>query len=496
MSKTMNPDDLKAAATNKKIAESATTENIDRANSTSNSSDDEPAIVFGQVPKSAMVGTAVKETDDLETPKSTELTDDDLRTVMPDLSDSEFLKSAKDIKRNFSTYRKNLILQGFTPEEADLAARNKMKKDSTEINDNYLTEHPKVGIVEVDKKDAEKLEFTPEEKDKLTRSKAIKLVVVENEDLKHIKIKQSDPKQKVNFLKTVEGSVSKYSVPLPILGDYVTFKGAQIVQLISTAKYDDDRIEDMIGKKASLIYDRLIGGTIFNKYDNMGKTEMSYNDFANEFKYHDINMAIYAILVASSMEESETNLTCPSCSTAFQWKYNIKGLLKLDDVSDQYKEMIDTILAKKNDTDTLNHIHEENYEVHRYQSPFTKNIYDVSYPSIARAINLFSAIDTKDTTMAYLSAVGIFLQNIYIYDKESDEYIQIQDSDIQTLMETLQVLPQNDITMLLNQLQGMLYDPKFVLESKCPNCGERMINRLNIDDLIFLSAQDIGTEIR
>ena len=506
MTNSENPlKDLASKTKDKKDASLTTV--IENANANANDAstleEDDAAIVIGQIPtskKTSEIKNSQKIEADASASKlnaSTDITDDDLRIVMPDLTVEEFAKNAKSMKRNLSAYRKNLIINnGFTPEEADEAAKNKMKKDGAEVNNEYLEDNPNLAVVEIDKKNQNKVTFSTEEKEKLTRAKAIKLVVVENKDLESIKINKIDKKQKSTFLKTIEGGLSKYSVPLPILGDYVTFKGAQIVQLIATTKYEDDHIEDLVNKKAALIYDRMVGGTIYNKYGDSNKVEMTYNDFANSFKFHDINLAMYAILVASSMEETESTLSCPACNNPFQWKYNIKSLLKLDSMNDHFKELTDTILGHKNDCKLLESLHEENYKVNRYKSPITKNIYDVSYPSIARVSNMFAAINSKDETQAYLSAIGIFLQSMYVYNVETDDYVEIDADEITTMMEVLQTLPQADIDILFNEIKDKLYEPEFVMESKCPNCGEKLVNKLSIDELIFLNAQDTAMEIR
>lgn len=432
-----------------------------------------------------------------EKTKPFEITDEDLRTVMPDLTDEAFKTVTKDLKVKLDKYRKSLIINnGFTVEEANEAVQNKMKKDGKEINDEYLKNNPKLGIVEIDKKNQDKVEFTAEEKEKLTKSKAIRLVVVEDEELKSIKIDKVDKKHKAAFVKSVEGSLSKYSVPLPILGDFVTFKGSQIIQLMSIVKYEDDKFEDLIAKKASLVYDRLLNGTVFNKYDEFNKVIMSYVDFANQFPFHDLDMAMYAILVASSMEESESTLTCANCREAFQQKYNLKALLNLDNMSDYYKEITDEILGNKSNEDILKSIQEKLHKISRYKSPFTNNIYDITFPSVAKAVKLFNAIDQKDETMMYLSALGIFMDSIYLYNRDTDSYMQIEESETTLMMETLQSLPQKDIDMLFNQIKDMIYAPEFILNSQCPHCGEKMRNKISIDDLIFLKAQDLSTEIR
>ena len=63
-------------------------------------------------------------------------------------------------------------------------------------------------------------------------------------------------------------------------------------------------------------------------------------------------------------------------------------------------------------------------------------------------------------------------------------------------MDVLQIIPQEEIDIIQKFLKPYLYSPKFILESKCPSCGNNMKNELSIDDLVFLKARDSSTEIQ
>jgi hypothetical protein len=424
------------------------------------------------------------------------LTDDDLKAGMPDVDPETFKTSSINIRREIENYRKGLVLHGYTIEEAETAARNRVLKLTKDANDTYLTNNPKLGIVEIDKKDVDKIEFTAEEQAKLQKVKAIKLVIVEDQELKTLSVEKIDRKHKSSAIQMADGVLSKYGLPIPIAADFLQFKGAQIIQLISAMKYDDDGLDGLISKKASLIYDRLIGGTHFKKYDELGKTVMSYNDFVNRFPFHDIDLGLYGIFVASSAEESETSLTCGNCQEPFQWKYNIKALLKLDDISDYYKGIIDDILGNKLDEQFLQSLFDKINKPIRVKSPVTNNIYDIAYPCIARAINIYKTINQHDETLIYLSAIALFTNSIYIYNQSSGNYIYIEEDEYKETMEALQIIPQADIDLLLKFIQDRLYIFKFILDSKCPHCGHTMSNELRIDDMVFLLAHGSPTEIR
>jgi hypothetical protein len=420
------------------------------------------------------------------------LTDAEMRALMPDISDEKFQQILPKIKSNIEKYKKGLIINsGFTPEEANEAALNKMRKDSIEENDKYLQENPKVGVIEIKKEDLENLALTPEEHSKLEKVKVIKLSVVEDEELKSIKLDTKyDAKHKSDYIKSIEGSLSKYSVPLPSYGDYLTFRGAQIIQLASIVMGEDERLEEILNKKASLIYDKILNGKIFKKFDEKGKIIMSYEDFVNVFPYHDINIAIYGILVASSMEETEAELTCNKCNQVFNYKYNVKELLNLSD-SPEFSERVNKIINCKSNSFELKNLHDEMTNATRYKSPFTYNIYQISYPTVGRATHIFEKINQNDQVMVYNSLLALYLNAIYIYNPETDGYVQITEDEVDTMLDTILDVADEDYQLIINQVKSMFtYEPRFTIKTVCPHCGEELELNYNIDNLIFFKAQD------
>ena len=476
----------------------------DEENYSDDDDDDEPVIAVGVATANGPVivkndsitgvnndGVQVDEDDEFV------LTDEELKATMPDLDDEAFINSSEKIRNELNTYRKNLILNsGFTVEEATKAAYNRAKKLGQEENDAYLVDHPTLGIVEIDKKNVDKVDFTEDEREKLTKVRAIKLKVVEDVELSSLSIERVDVKHKASVLQSLDTNLSQYSVPLPLMSDYCRFKGSQIIQLIQAVRYNDATLDEVIAKKASLAYNQLCNSANLQKFDDAGKTIMSYNDFINKFYFHDLDMAMYGILVASSMEEIESSLTCGECNTQFQWKYNLKALLSLDDISDDFKQKFDDILGHKSDTEYLKDLYDKNHKSVRVKSPVTQNVYELNYPTIARAINLYRIIDAQDETMLYLSAFALFISSLYVYNRKTEKYIPIAEDEYKNLLDVLQMIPQEEIDIIQDFLKPYLYEPKFILKSKCPACGHNMSNSLSIDDLVFLKARDSSTEIQ
>ena len=415
---------------------------------------------------------------------------------MPDIPLEVAEKYFDKMRQEVLAYRRKLILQNGMPlDEATAAALAKLQKLGDENNVHYCKENPSALTIMVDKRDVDKLEFSKEEKEKMVKSKVLQLKVVEDVTLKTVKTKKVDKKRKLSVLQNIETGVSMYGVPLPLMNDYVQFKGSQIMQLIKAIRYQDTPVDEMIEKKASLVFSQLVSSANIRKTDENGRALMTYNEFLNKFLFHDLDMALYGILVASSMEEVEVELTCGNCSQPFKTNYNIKTLLTMEDMSDEFKERFDQVLANKSDPDKLQEMYEENNKTSIVESPITHNIYHLNYPTLARAIGMYRSLDQNDENMVYLSAFALFIDKMLVYDSKAGDYLEIDEEEVLTLMEALSSIPQEELDIIQQYLTPKLYTPKFVLKTKCDHCGNDMVNVMSIDDMVFLRARDSSTEI-
>lgn len=425
-----------------------------------------------------------------------EISDEQIKDTMPDIPLEIAEKYFDETRQEILAYRRKLILQNGMPlDEATAAALTKLQKLGDEKNVKYCKENPSVLTVMVDKRNADKLEFTEEEKEKMVKSKVIQLKIVEDASLESFKIKKVDKKRKLSVLQSIETGISMYGVPLPLMNDYVQFKGSQIMQLIKAIRYQDTPVDEMIEKKAALVFSQLVSSANIRKTDENGRGLMTYNEFLNKFLFHDLDMALYGILVASSMEEVEVELTCGNCSQPFKTNYNIKTLLTMEDMSDYFKERFDQVLANKSNPDKLREMYEENNKTTIVKSPITHNIYYLNYPTLARAIGMYRSIDQNDENMIYLSAFALFIDKMLVYDSREQNYLEIEEEEVLPLMEALSSIPQEELDIIQQYLTPKLYTPKFVLKTKCDHCGNDMTNIMSIDDMVFLRARDSSTEI-
>lgn len=433
----------------------------------------------------------------ISTAKQAGMSEEDLKNLAPHMPDDLRNKSVANAMEEKSRYVKRLILDGFSPEEAEEAAKNRFNKTLKEEDTKYAEENPELGIVRVDKTETavDDLALTPEEHEKLVPTKAIKLVLVEDADLKNIEIENIASEHKVEYLRCVEGSLSKYGVPIPIYGDFMQFSGAQLIQIANMEARDDDRLEDDLNRKASLIYSKLIGGTLIKKVDENGKSVMSYQEFVNKFSYMDIDMAIFGILCASNPEEGSTSLTCNKCQHVFEHKYNFKHLMTMEGLSDDVKQRYEDVLENRTNANALARLHKASNSARRYKSPFTNNIYDVAAPSVARMIDIFKRINQSDSVMVHNSVFAAFLNAMYIYNKNTGKYIKIDDSEVDLMLDTISDLPQDDITMIQKQIKQMSYSPRFKISGNCPSCNSHYDISVSVDTLLFFKQRDLQREI-
>jgi hypothetical protein len=223
---------------------------------------------------------------------------------------------------------------------------------------------------------------------------------------------------------------------------------------------------------------------------------MTYSEFVNKFPYLDIDIALYAILCASHTEESSTSLTCEVCKHTWDQKYALKKILKLDNVSDSFKERIENCLKYKGNDIELNKIYESMRKARRYKSPFSNNIYDLSYPTIARAMNLMKRIDQDDPVMTYNSAIALYLSRISIYNKNKGTYVEVLADETDLILDTMLTLSNEDLQMISLQIKDdLVYKPSFGLDTTCPSCHNTSTLNLDIESMVFLLAQDSMVEI-
>lgn len=423
-----------------------------------------------------------------------------IRDNMKDIASGDvaaFDAKHDEMLKNILEYRKSLIIKnGFTNEEADAAARSRITRESTEANNKYLEDNPNLAIVKIDKSKSEEVSFTEEEKNKLTKAKAIRLVEVEDSALLSIDIKTS-PSDDVlfNAIHKASCNVSKYSMPMLNTYDNCEFSGATTIQLVQAVYDENDSDYRRYQAQLELVYAKFQGSTTMDKYDIEGNTIMSKEDFAKWFRFHDMPVAMYSIYVASSTESIQSKFTCSECEEEYDFTYNTKQLITYPEIPDNFKNDLDTILKYNEDRTSLTNAKEDNHKGKRFKSQFTNNIYDISAPSVARALNVLRYVNPRDSYARYLSLYAMMFEAIYVFDPNDNKYFKIDVDSPRTILSFLYDIVDTELKLITKVINDFYYVPTFELKRKCPKCGNEETVTFSIDELVFLKAQGSEAEI-
>lgn len=445
-----------------------------------------------------------------------------IKEVNPEHYDAVSTKILDEIK----TYRRDLIVnEGLTPEEADKAAKNRATTSAKNEVAEYYKEHPEIAVIEVDSTTGDKIEFTPEQEKKLDIVKRIKLVKIEDESLNVLNIKDvKSRKEKFNIIHRASCNLAHYELPFYNACDYMTFNGANILQLSNAVmgETDDDGspiepITSIIQKKGQFLYDHFNNSTLHEKYDIDGNIIFTYEDFMNWFKYDDMDTGIYAIYVASSTEMITSAFNCFStaCTAGlpaadvrkgrpFEATYNSKGIITFENAGDHEKEVIDSILGAKNNIDAMKAVNEKYSTKFRARSTYTQNVYEFAAPSINDALVTFEATGIepyKDSENInpdhYINVYSMWTRAIYVYsgdnEKGEPEYVAI--TDIEDIIDYYRNIVETERAIVNYALDENTYYPLFRIKTKCPNCGNESQIPLDVSQLVFLRRHSVEAEI-
>lgn len=427
---------------------------------------------------------------------------------------SVFAKKRQAIIDEIEEYKKNLIInKGFTDEEAAAAAEKRAEKRAIEEVAEYKTNNPEVAIIRVNKTEADKLEIAPEDQPKVHKASAIRLVEVEDADLKHIKIKKDVSKLPINIAKLNTCTLTRYSVPCINTVDMCTFAGTSTLNLVNLYFSNDDDFKTKLSKQMDLAYEKFVSSTTKEKYTEAGALAMTKEDFLNWFAFADLTAAMYAIYVASSTEMITSRFDCQNetCTDidektketkrhSFDYTYNCKHILSFDKIADNFKKIYDGINEFNNNFDKMSAFRDEINIGHRYKSSITNNIYDIETPSCARALAYADFIkDNDDNQLSDVYfGIAVHIAKIYLYcgdDEEGDPtYAVVTDPETIYNIVSDAIEPEFDLyTKKLVANKSYSYDTSITY--KCDKCGNEVTNPVDMPSLVFLKAQRMGSEI-
>jgi hypothetical protein len=377
-------------------------------------------------------------------------------------------------------------------------------------------ERPKeLTVVEIlmDKVGMREVEFTDEERKKLSAAKRIKVVELDTKEVPAIKIRR--PKSgKAKTL--IQKAFSKQYAPFVAaasgyLGKMRNLSSLEVINLVSINANAKTGAEAIL-QKASLIYSKI-------QETSLGKFE-SFDSFCKSTAIIDINVMVYALVRATYPDDEEIMMNCanPQCthktrnaegkvvSVPNQFKHSYKNtqiLLshklskRVQDASNEIYKASNTVedaLLYATEKSVLNTVKRaalgENQSI--IIDIYCPSIYD-SVEFIAKKVDMLDEIKDND---AYAPAINLatFIKSVMLKDEETGEYDVFD--DIEDIIDIVYNMSE-DTLEVINQLVSenvMDYQFKYGFKASdvvCPHCGQPFFEdvEIEIDQLLFLQAQ-------
>jgi len=363
----------------------------------------------------------------------------------------------------------------------------------------------------MDKTGMSSVEFTAEEKEKMSVAKKINVVEIDTKKLASLKVnKPKALKAKTLIQKTFDRQYASFvAAASGYLGKMRNMSSLEVINLITINANAKNSTEALM-QKASLIYEKL-------KEASIGEFE-SFDDFCKKTAVNDLNVMVYALIRATYPDEEEIVLNCanPKCvhkekdaegkvievPNQFTYKYKNTELILTKDISEKLRTAAQNIYEHQYTIEDANTAAQDApiYNSKTFALDEDQRIIvTVHCPTIYTAAeNVTKRIDMSEIKdkATYQPAIelGMFVENIMLADDETGEYNQY--TDIENIVEIIYNMTDDELEVLSQIISDNVLDYQYKYGFKaenvvCPHCGQPFKNdvEVEIDRLLFIQVQ-------
>lgn len=356
---------------------------------------------------------------------------------------------------------------------------------------------------EVKEGDRSVIEFTDDEREKMSLAKEIELITVNTINVNTGKVSRPDE----NFMKTYTSSIHK-AIGTSAIMTFVasrfraTMRGLTFGEYVDLALSTDITEVEVLNKKLTTFYNTIVNTSI--------GAFTSYDDFLRNFAFRDVSLGTYCLYIATNPETLELGLQCgvDSCKKNFTIGFNPRNLLVTKDLSPRFLEIMEK-------TGTLDGSTAMDY--HNESSIITKQVIELPGSKLGIEVGLRSCYDMIHVVLPFIKEVEAivsekhpddinkireiityvtnYISAIYVKD-ENGEYT-IREDDVENIVEVIYNLPLTDyeiISAIMNQTDEDYAYSFGVQKVTCPSCGNvTEVVRIDIDEEVFRQFQELGS---
>lgn len=344
------------------------------------------------------------------------------------------------------------------------------------------------------------VDFTDEEREKLTKATKIQLVEVEDKKLK------SATFNKVGRDESFLGKINQYDlstivtpVTLPASRYRCRMRGMSFGEMSDIGLDPESITYDVLNKRFSVVYNNMVDTSV-------GKFE-TYEDFLKNTSYMDFEMLIFGMVCSTLPEDDSITLTCAraSCKKEYEAHYSPRALIRWDDCDPRLLDAVSKICDVASDPEKAREYYNESsvHKVKAYEMPYSKVVIDFGALSMWDFLNgvanimLDPQFDEKykdSIEAARLTAQSMTVVRAISVPKPDGTYdIYTSAEDIFEILRKLNPQDFSVVLQVLDQYARAYNVPFYIPNSKCPHCGyiSKKVN-IPIRDLVFTKLGMLG----
>ena len=366
------------------------------------------------------------------------------------------------------------------PEEENMVDETEEREEFRKRYEEAIVVIDKTGMGQV-------INFTDEERAKLQKVKSIKLKEVETIELQSIKTKKAKVGVADKILQK-RNSVRNTTVVLPISGLTMVMKGCSTFELMGLITGDNVNVMTLISKWT----------LIHSKIESTSIGKMDFNTFLNNVASMEYDILVYGILCATFPDEDVFPLTCPMCKTEIEHKYEMRSLLRAEEMSENLKEKVKEV-ADASFTENMakecfnNSILNSEKTIKLPDSEFictlgVQNAYSFIYDSV-------NAIDQLDQKYNQATILTSAMPRIYVPNPDDDGESYLEIDDTEDKIKLVYSLNAKDISILSNKIGELTDGLQFtfgLMDINCTNAKcKHHVNSIEVelDTILFHKYQ-------
>lgn len=395
-------------------------------------------------------------------------------------------KAERDAQK-FSEERRELSDNESLSEDEEEKNKDEEMVDEAEQREEFKKRYEEAVVV-IDKTGmGQVINFTEEERAKLQKVKSIKLKEVETIELQSIKTKKAKVGVADKILQK-RNSVRNTTVVLPISGLTMVMKGCSTFELMGLITGDTVNVMTLVAKWT----------LIHSKIESTSIGKMDFNTFLNNVASMEYDILVYGILCATFPDEDVFPLTCPMCKTEIEHKYEMRSLLRAEEMSDKLKEKVkevaDASFTEQKAKECFdNSVLNTELTIKLPDSEFicaigVQNAYSFIYDSV-------NAIDQLDPKYNQATILTSGISKIFVPNPDDDGETYLEVDDTEDKIKLIYSLNAKDISILSNKIGEMTDGLQFnfgLMDINCTNAKcKHHVNSVEVelDTILFHKYQ-------